>query len=113
MKFLKSKEFGVAVRVVSAVNALALAPFEISYYLRTELPNPANVIGYLWTGIDYLWVKHIIYPYLLVISVIYALLVVKDHFKVEDIAFWFVSSGVYALMIPVLENFFGRLILIE
>ena len=113
MKFLKSKEFGVAVRVVSLINALALAPFEISYYLQKEIPNPADILGYLWSGIDYLWVKHIIYPYLLVICVLYALIVVKDRFKVEDIAFWFVCTGVYALIIPVLENFFDRMILIK
>ncbi|MBO4407739.1 MAG: hypothetical protein J5786_00525 [Clostridiales bacterium] len=113
MKILDNKEFGIAVRAVSGINALALVPFEISYYLRATLPNPHDLMLALWTGIDYIWVHKVIYPYLLVVCVLYAVIVVKGRFKVEDIAFWFVTTGVYALIIPVLENFFGRMILIE
>lgn len=110
---INTKEFGIAVRVISAINALALIPFEISYYLRTVLPNPGEIMENIWMGIDFLWVHHIIYPYLLVACIMYAVVVVNDRFKVEDIAFWFVSTGVYVLIIPVLENFFGRMLLIE
>lgn len=113
MKILDNKEFGIAVRVISGINALALIPFEISYYLRTVIPNPYDLIADLWTGIDYLWVHKVIYPYLLVVCVLYAVIVVRDRFKIEDIAFWFICTGVYALIIPVLENFFGRMLLIE
>lgn len=113
MKILDNKEFSITVRVICGLNALALIPFEISYYLRTEIPNPNDLMVELWSGIDYLWVHKIIYPYLLIASVIYAVIVVKERFKVEDIAFWFVCTGVYALIIPVLENFFGRMLIFE